>query len=504
MAFRLKEKDWRMQYLYYIVDRQGKKIVFKRNAVQQKFNEEKGRKNIVLKSRQLGFTTDAVITMLDDCIFNNNLNCVVIAHDQDSLQRIFFKASYAWMNFPIELKSLLKIDVIKSTQSEMVFNNGSRLAITLSTRSDTVQHLHVSEFGKICAKYPLKAREIITGAFPSVPVDGTITIESTAEGEDGEFYNMFWEAFESESKNENDFKAFFFNWTNDPDLKLDVFDGTIPDSVLRLLLKGEITQEQANWYASTVKIQKELMKQEYPSTPYEAFVTSGRKVIDSEILEALLSKVEKGTQIGDWTYFEKYKTGHRYALGADVAEGLGIDSSTCVIMDFTPNRPKIVARYRSNKIAPDIFAFEIASGGQAYGNCLVAIERNNAGRSTIDKLKTMYSNLYCEIRTDSLTDKQTEKLGWHTNSATKPKMVFDFKNAIEDNLLEIPDQMILIEARKFDQADISSIRFDPESTRHFDVFIAACIVWQMKDHVGQSQTVRMVEESLTNRFKIFQ
>jgi hypothetical protein len=57
-------------------------------------------------------------------------------------------------------------------------------------RGDTLQWLLITEFGKICAKYPEKAREIITGALNTVHVGQRVTIESTAEGQEGRFYEM--------------------------------------------------------------------------------------------------------------------------------------------------------------------------------------------------------------------------------------------------------------------------------------------------------------------------
>ncbi|EIR76717.1 terminase large subunit [Yersinia pestis PY-34] len=73
--------------------------------------------------------------------------------------------------------------LVKETTSEYVFKNGGSVTVSTSFRGGTLYSLHVSEFGKICAKYPDKAKEIVTGAFEAVPLGGKITLESTAEGE---------------------------------------------------------------------------------------------------------------------------------------------------------------------------------------------------------------------------------------------------------------------------------------------------------------------------------
>ncbi len=69
------------------------------------------------------------------------------------------------------------------------FSNGSTIGVSTGYRGDTLQSLHVSELGKISRKYPDRALEIKTGAFPAASgKSSTITVESTAEGKQGDFY----------------------------------------------------------------------------------------------------------------------------------------------------------------------------------------------------------------------------------------------------------------------------------------------------------------------------
>src|SRR5690606_39299100 len=70
-----------------------------------------------------------------------------------------------------------------------VFDNGSSIQVSTGYHSDTLQRLHVSEFGKICRKYPDKAQEIVTGAFEAVGLGNQVTLESTAEGREGYFFD---------------------------------------------------------------------------------------------------------------------------------------------------------------------------------------------------------------------------------------------------------------------------------------------------------------------------
>src|SRR3546814_10877767 len=83
----------------------------------------------------------------------------------------------------------------------------------------TIHRLHVSEFGKICAKFPDKAHEVVTGSLPAVPLDGIAIIESTAEGQDGEFYKMTQRAIglaDAKAKlSPRDYRFHFFPWRSE-------------------------------------------------------------------------------------------------------------------------------------------------------------------------------------------------------------------------------------------------------------------------------------------------
>jgi len=481
---KLKDKNWRLSNFYKIVDKEKNLIKFKPNKVQVDFSKNRHSRNIILKARQLGITTFACVDSLDDVLFNRNFTAVIIAHEKDAVVKIFKKVKLAWENFPADLKLFMGFKEFTDSKNELSFNNGSSIRVALSSRSDTVNRLHISEFGKICRKYPLKAEEIITGAIPSVPEGGRIDIESTAEGEFGQFYDMFWEAYDrGEPKAVKQFKAFFYPWTISEEYKLEGnFD--ISQKDIEYAKKHGLTQKQLNWYYIEKQTLKDKMTQENPTTPDEAFEASGVKLFSSSALEWQKQWIVEGDELNDWTLFEAYKPSHRYAIGADVAEGVGQDSSTAVVFDFTVM--EVVACYSSNQVAPDVFGHILAKMGERYGWCLIAPERNNHGHTTLAALKGIYDNIYTEIKTDKFLDKTTDKLGWHTNTATKPKMFFELSEAINDKLLKVISKKLLVELRTYDQEDVSKTRFDPDQTKHWDLLTACAIVWQMRGEIVQT------------------
>jgi hypothetical protein len=119
-----------------------------------------------------------------------------------------------------------------------------------------------------------------------------------------------------------------------------------------------------------------------------------------------------------------------------------------------------------------------------YGGCIVAPEKNNHGHATIAILKQVYDPIYHTQSKDVKEDNQTRpaEYGWHTNAATKPKMLFALKKAVEDGLLLLNDPDLIAEAKSYSRDDLMDKEIDPRlTTRHFDLLIACAIAWQMKD-----------------------
>jgi hypothetical protein len=102
----------------------------------------------------------------------------------------------------------------------------------VSLRSGTLQYLHISEYGKICAKFPQKAREVRSGALNTVDKDGLVFIESTAEGQDGHFFELCRAARTRQNTGEAltpmDFKFHFSPWHADEAYALPAGSVAIP------------------------------------------------------------------------------------------------------------------------------------------------------------------------------------------------------------------------------------------------------------------------------------
>lgn len=278
---KLKNRFWRLNNLYYIQDKQGKRVKFKMTTEQLEYFDNMHTRNVILKARQLGFTTEKCIIQLDAAIFMNK-RCAMIAHKLSDAMRLFReKIKFAYDNLPTIVKLANPLE--NMTKEEIVFVKGGSVSVSTSFRGGTLYSLHVSEFGKICAKYPDKAREIVTGAFEAVADGCTITLESTAEGRAGYFYEYCQAAekihLQGKSLGSLEWKFFFFSWWKNPQYKTDVIESLpsrLVDYFEELEAKHGIktSDEQRAWYWQKEKTLGEDIKREYPSIPAEAFAQS--------------------------------------------------------------------------------------------------------------------------------------------------------------------------------------------------------------------------------------
>jgi ssDNA-binding Zn-finger/Zn-ribbon topoisomerase 1 len=282
-------KWFRLNTLYHIKNKSGKKVLFTPNEEQEAFYCDQHGRDIILKVRQLGFTTFKMISDLDDCLFIENFSAGCICHNMDSAKDIFRnKIKFAYSNITEDQKQLIAEigytlpEPTSDKGNAYVFSNGSSIKVGTSYRGDTLQSLHVSEFGKICKKYPEKANEIVTGAFEAVPADGgVITLESTAEGKEGYFFKYCQDAKKLKDLNKKlsvlDFRFHFFSWYKRDEYAI---DGDIAPKLEKYFNELEfkhgirLNDRQKAWYSAKWKALGDDMRREYPSTPKEAFEQS--------------------------------------------------------------------------------------------------------------------------------------------------------------------------------------------------------------------------------------
>ncbi len=468
---------WRLNNLYKIVNEEGELVTFRMRPAQRELFKNMHYRNIILKARQLGFSTGIDIYLLDQALFNKNLSCGIIAQDLPAAGEIFStKISIPFDNLPPWLRATFPVSTRRegANGGHIEFAHGSKIRVSTSFRSGTVQRLHISEHGKICAKYPAKAKEVRTGTLNAIKDGCIVFIESTAEGVGGDFHTMSTRAMDLGQLNlpltSQDYKFHFFAWWQDPKYQTSVPTGGLRLSKYHQAYFAAVEQamgitlldEQKQWYIRKEIEQQEEMKQEFPSTPSEAFLTSGRRVFaainvmqaegqckspllvyDIEPVTGKRTKVQalragnaeelQRTLLNHLLVWELPDPDEDYAIGGDVAEGLeNRDRSSFDVVKKSSGEQ--VAHW-FGYLDAELFAQLMAHVGRWYNTAFIGPERNNHGHAVIQKLREVYPHraIYSEQYLDRDHDDETPKLGWLTTAQSKPVIIEGFKSLLREN-----------------------------------------------------------------------
>jgi hypothetical protein len=443
---------------------------------------------IVLKARQMGLSTAIGAYGYFAVSQRKAQQGIVVTHHADSTKALFDMTKRYHDNCPEALKPSTKY----SSRKELKFNKLDS-GYTVATaggeaigRSQTFTFAHLSELAfwpKTSAKENFNG---LTQAIPNAP--GTaIFIESTANGVSGQFYDM-WQAA---MKGENGYIPVFLPWFIQAEYREPVPEGFIrtPDED-DLVAKFGLDDEQLMFRRRKISESGiDLFKQEYPSTPDEAFLTTGRPVFDSQQLAELLSDVPEplykmsvqptadGHEVqkdprGELLVYRELDPKDTYYIGADVAMGVrGGDYSVAQILD---SKKRQVAVWRGH-IHPDYFATVLATLGYHYGTAKVIVESNNHGILTCTRLgkDLAYPNFYTETVYDKVEDKETINLGFRTTSKSKPLVIDQLRATMRDKEADLYDRTTLREMQTYIVNDSGNM--EAEEGCHDDTVVALAL-----------------------------
>ena len=361
----LKDYKWRIQNLYYVKDKKGNKVKFKPNFAQMFLLDNLWFFSIILKARQLGITTFFCIVFLDQVLWNANKTAGIIAHKDRDAKKIFKdKIKFAWDNLPEDLKSQLGPPNADSA-GELAFPNGSSIFVSTSTRGGTIQYLHVSEFGYICAHYPQKAEEIVTGSINSVEQGMMVTIESTAEGKAGYFFEFCQTAQAAKLANRKlsplEFRFFFFPWWENPAYAIEsdmVITKEYKEYFEKLKHKHgiDLSRQQQCWYVMKKNVNGEKMFAEYPSTPEEAFHAS----IQGAYYAGEMLKVHEQQRIRKIPYDSTLPVDTWWDLGMN-------DKNVCIFTQGYGNEIRFIDYYENSGEGLAHYVKMLQEKGYVYG-----------------------------------------------------------------------------------------------------------------------------------------
>lgn len=493
----------------------AKIVPFKLNRAQKRLLdavlaqwEETGRVRVViLKARQLGFSTLVGGFLYWWLSQHRATKGIVVTHKGDATTALFDMTK----RYHTEVPAFLRPSTSKASSKELKFDkldSGYMVATAGADtvgRGETLQAAHLSEVGL----WPkLKAREIMNGLLQAIPsVDDTfVFIESTARGLSGPFY----EAWQAAVAGTSGYLPYFAPWFED-----DRYREPVPAGFTRTFDEDEYCAKVLDVYGETLgddqlvfRRQKialdgpDLFKQEYPTFPEDAFLTSGAPVFNltklAERRDALpdilhrmdydpIEQVLSPNPRGRLHLFREIDPNMDYTVAVDVSKGTGGEQDTSEgdwsVAQVLDRYKRQVAVWRG-KVEPDYLAVICYHLGHLFNEARMAIEFNNhgilpntmlykTGVMVRGELKT-YDNLYTREVYDKITDEMREELGFYTDVKTRPLIIDELRQAVRDGTIMLNDPTTIDEMTTF-VADPKTGKIEAEVGCHDDTVMALAI-----------------------------
>jgi hypothetical protein len=421
------------------------------------------RYTIVLKARQIGFSTLAAAFVFWETFFRPDRFVVMLSRTEREAAKLLLKAKYGYKMLPQWMK-VRGPELVSDNQLKMVFANESSIESLPSgndpARGESVYRVVIDEMA-----FLPNPDEAWASIEPIADVGGRVICLSTANGE-GNIFHQLWVGSQTGM---NRFTGIFFPWS-----------------------AGERNQE---WYEAKKRdLPDWQLAQEYPSNPDEAFIRSGRPVFDLDVLRGLeivepyrgyLHKLpgahvyefrEDGGELAIWDFPEM---GEVYVIGADVAEGLGYgDYSSAHIMNASTG--DLVAHWHGH-IDADLFGEEtLYALGWYYNQALIGVESNNHGLTTLKGLQRVgYKNIFRQRKLGHRNPTVSETLGWRTTSVSKPLAIDELAGGLRDQAVWVGCKNTVAELRTFVRQENGKMHGSP----HDDRVMSLAICNQMLKYV---------------------
>lgn len=261
---------------------------------------------IILKARQLGFSTFIQAWHYDELQANPYRTAMTLSYDDDSTREMFQKTHLIHERWPFPRPTVRDSSGVLEFERKHGSTFYTKTAgAKAAGRSFTVHHMH-------CSEVPMwqDAETVFTGALQAVPdrPHTSILIESTAKGAVGAFYD-YWKQAEAE---ENDYTPFFAPWHWESEYQLPFASQehcrrwksvrmTSDDD--KYQARFALTDEQMHWRDHTtrnkLKGDRAMFRQEYPASAEEAFLSTGMPVFNADFIQSLYSHVQPPRIVGD-------------------------------------------------------------------------------------------------------------------------------------------------------------------------------------------------------------
>lgn len=383
----------------YIVDKQDNLIRYVPNAFQRDFASKKTGRDLLLKYRQGGATTEEIAEKQKK-VWLSRARVGIMAHDEKTTQKLRRMAQTFWENLPSDMRPTKRLDNASTTSYA---HNGSEITIATAGSKDVgIGGTYPGGFLGDEVAFWRDAQNTMVKIIQGVPLHAPITLISTPNGASGWFYDRCMEALVDE---DSIWTLHFYAWWWESEYKIELLQDEIleyTDEELALAEKNDLSPEQIKWRRYK---QKELLsdfQEAYPEDPVSCFMTTGDSVYT--ITQDMLYTPDETEPID----------GHVYAMGVDWSGNIGGDSTSVSIYDATDYREVVI--WHTNKRDDDAVLDDIVALAKHWHVSLIRPEYNGLGIPYVNQLRRKIEELewqeglYPSVHPFTMTQRTKDKI----------------------------------------------------------------------------------------------
>lgn len=402
-----------------------------------------GGSHVILKSRQIGFSTLSAALLLWEIIFLPEIENVICSHKRDHARKLLGEATKMLNDFMLDNVGFCEhngIEIVAAKREEITLGNGSTLYATSSNEPARGGVAHTVVLDEAAYLHGELGYDVFDAILPG---SERRIILSTAKGKN----NMFHEKYYLAKRINNDsWRAHFFGWNSVP----------YRDDV---------------WYAEKhAALGETKMAQEFPAEPNEAFMLSSNNVfnLDALALMPVASKDEytigeiycdmpdtfnhrqpqmihyRENKGGKLRMYELPNPEHKYVIGVDTGEGHDASGDKSIMQVVNAHTAEQVAVYEDIEYGDEL-AKTAYLLGVFYNTARIIPENQGIGWAFTRALVALnYPKIYRMNRKG-----KKDKWGYSMNGVSKTVLISDFQSVMETQGILVRDETTLDELRNY-------------------------------------------------------
>jgi hypothetical protein len=415
---------------------------------------------VLLKARQVGYTWATCAFAHWKILFFDNQTVTFISENEDLAKEMMERVNFMYSNLP----SWMQLETVTNNTGAIHFgrkarrtgillpgSRNSKIQCVATTptgvQSKTVNMAVVDEAASVAYVRSIFQRSIK----PALERGrGICVVLSTAKpriwaGGAGKFFeDIYWKAKRKPKQGKIRYKAHFTGCF-------------------------EVPGRDEKWYKAEREDAEDeaVFCQEYPRTDVEAFTTAGRQIFDANRLHKRLEQImadrlprqrgflvngefKRSTSSGDIWIYKQPEPDHQYSAGVDCSSGVSKDRTAIKVKDADTGEE--VAR-AWGKIKPVPTAYIANWLGRRYNDAIMVVEIELHGTKVQDVLieELSYPYIYIRRTLNKTTNMFERNLGWKTTRVTRPKLIDDLVEVVNNGKQVINDVETIKEMLEFEE-----------------------------------------------------